>query len=712
MSAPLSDVPHGVINKVVNIKREFMETEFDLKDGLLRLAPRRRTLKELATRLGMNETSDIIKLSETLKECVKEGLLVEEEGRFSAPKRIGAYLGTLRGNKKGFAFLIREDGGEDLFIPHSALNGAIHGDKVFATIVRGDEAKVISIVNRGVSEIVGTYYKKDRHGFIVPDGNNFTGNFFVAPLRGKKIAGNSKVVANVIFRGNARPEAVIKEVIGKNGERRSDVLGILKSYGFFNTFDERVYKEIDSLKSIKEGVRTDFRDMLTVTIDGDDSKDLDDAISLEKNGDNYDLYVHIADVSHYVRRHSVLDREALKRATSVYFPSSVFPMLPPEISNGICSLNEGEERLTLTARMTVNKSGSVIDRELYESKIINDARMTYKNVEKILSGDKELQKRYEKVTPMIFLMKELADILGKNRQRRGYIDFDTKESKITLDEKGDVINIEPYPYLSSNGIIEEFMLLANETVAEFMSNLEYPFIYRVHEKPDSDKIRDFSKFAEGCGLTLNVREIHSGVLQKLLKEVEGRPIEPIISKVMLRSMKKARYTTENLGHFGLATDNYCHFTSPIRRYPDLMIHRIIKMMLNGKLDENAVEKLNSELPEIAEKSSERERSAENAERDIDDYYKTLYMEDKIGNKYEGTVSGVTGFAIFVELDNTVEGAIRLENLPEDRYVFEEDKYRVTGAEHSYALGDRVKITVASTDLTTRRVNFEIDEENA
>jgi len=452
--------------------------------------------------------------------------------------------------------------------------------------------------------------------------------------------------------------------------------------------------------------------MLTVTIDGDDSKDLDDAISLVKNGESYDLYVHIADVSHYVRRGSVLDKEALKRATSVYFPSSVFPMLPPEISNGICSLNEGEKRLTLTARMRVDKKGDVIDSELYESRILNDARMTYKNVEKILSGDRELQGRYERVTPMIFLMKELADILRKKRESRGYIDFDTKESKITLDERGDVLCIEPYPYLSSNGIIEEFMLLANETVAEFMANLEYPFIYRVHERPDSDKMRDFAKFAEGCGLTLGVKEVHSGALRKLLKEAEGKPIEPIISKVMLRSMKKARYTTDNLGHFGLATDNYCHFTSPIRRYPDLMIHRIVKMMLNGKLDGDAAKRLEAELPDIAEKSSERERSAESAERDIDDYYKALYMSDKVGDAYEGTVSGVTGFAIFVELDNTVEGAIRIENLPRDRYVFEEDKYRIVGIEHSYALGDRVKIIVSSTDLDARRVNFEIDEENA
>lgn len=313
---------------------------------------------------------------------------------------------------------------------------------------------------------------------------------------------------------------------------------------------------------------------------------------------------------------------------------------------------------------------------------------------------------------MIFLMKELADILRKKRESRGYIDFDTKESKITLDERGDVLCIEPYPYLSSNGIIEEFMLLANETVAEFMANLEYPFIYRVHERPDSDKMRDFAKFAEGCGLTLGVKEVHSGALRKLLKEVEGKPIEPIISKVMLRSMKKARYTTDNLGHFGLATDNYCHFTSPIRRYPDLMIHRIVKMMLNGKLDGDAAKRLEAELPDIAEKSSERERSAESAERDIDDYYKALYMSDKVGDAYEGTVSGVTGFAIFVELDNTVEGAIRIENLPRDRYVFEEDKYRIVGIEHSYALGDRVKIIVSSTDLDARRVNFEIDEENA
>lgn len=686
--------------------------EFNVKDGLLRLSPKRRTLKELAARLGMNEPNDMIELSETLKECIEEGSIVEIDGRYSDPKRIGAYFGALRGNKKGFAFLIRDDGGEDLFVPYSNMNGAIHGDKVFATIVKGDEAKVVSIVKRGVSEIVGTYYRKNNRGFIVPDGNNFAGNFFVAPIKGKKIAGNSKVVAKLTFNGKARPEAVITEVIGKNGERRSDVLAILKSYGFFNTFDERVYREIKTLNDIKEGERKDFCDMLTVTIDGDDSKDLDDAISLVKSGESYDLYVHIADVSHYVRRGSVLDKEALKRATSVYFPSSVFPMLPPEISNGICSLNEGEKRLTLTARMRVDKKGDVIDSELYESRILNDARMTYKNVEKILSGDRELQMRYERVTPMIFLMKELADILRKKRESRGYIDFDTKESKITLDERGDVLCIEPYPYLSSNGIIEEFMLLANETVAEFMANLEYPFIYRVHERPDSDKMRDFAKFAEGCGLTLGVKEVHSGALRKLLKEAEGKPIEPIISKVMLRSMKKARYTTDNLGHFGLATDNYCHFTSPIRRYPDLMIHRIVKMMLNGKLDGDAAKRLEAELPDIAEKSSERERSAESAERDIDDYYKALYMSDKVGDAYEGTVSGVTGFAIFVELDNTVEGAIRIENLPRDRYVFEEDKYRIVGIEHSYALGDRVKIIVSSTDLDARRVNFEIDEENA
>lgn len=695
-----------------NTGREEMDINFDVREEIERLGLKRRTLKEVATRLGFNSAAEVKYIAEILGELVREGKLAEVDGRYSAPQRIGAYFGTLRGNKKGFAFLIREDGGEDIFIPHSRLNGAMHGDKVYATIIKGDEGKVICIAERGIKELVGTYVREKGYGFVIPDGTSYYSDLFVAPVRGKKIPDNSKVLAEIVSYEGRNPTAVIKEVIGRSGERQSEVLSILKSYGFYNTFPDDVYNEIRSLNKNKAGSRTDLRELLTVTIDGDDSKDLDDAISLVKKGDMYELYVHIADVSHYVRMGGALDREALKRATSVYFPSSVYPMLPKEISNGICSLNEGEERLTLTVRCLLDNDGNLVDSEIMKSIIVNDARLTYNIVNRILNiGDEELEKKYSSVVPMLKDMRELANILTKKREKRGYINFDTKESKIILDANGDVVDIMPYPYLERNGIIEEFMLLANETVAEYMSNMEYPFIYRIHEKPDSDKMREFMKFAEGCGLTLNVREIHSSVLQKLLKQVEGQPIEPIISKVMLRCMKKARYSVDNVGHFGLAAMYYCHFTSPIRRYPDLMIHRIIKWMLDGKLDEKAVERLEPKLAEIADISSERERSAENAERDIDDYYKALYMSDRIGEKGEGTVSGVTDFAIFVELPNTVEGAIRLENLPTDDYTFDEGNYTVVGKKHRYALGQRVNIIVSSVDTEKRRVNFVIDEES-
>ncbi|MDE6967491.1 MAG: ribonuclease R [Clostridia bacterium] len=682
-----------------------MSFEFKITERIEKIKIDGMSCREIANRIGFYSKFEIIEIQKVLNNMVKNGKLKEKGNKYFKVREVKKIKGVLRGNKRGFAFLAREDGGEDLFVPHKNLHGAEHGDTVYCVIVKGDEAKVVDILERGIKRIVGTYQKSKNYGFVIADDNSYYSDIFIPSGADIKALNNTKVIVEITKYTGRNPEGKIVEIIGKAGEKQSDVLSILKSYGFFNVFPKETEEEARKMQTKYTTNRTSFVDMLTISIDGDDSKDLDDAISVFKYDNYYKLYVHIADVSHFVEKGSKLDQEAFKRCTSVYFPNNVYPMLPPVLSNGLCSLNGGEDRLALTCEMTINFEGDVIDRRIVKSIINNDYAMTYNNVQKILDGDKELIERYSKVYELICNAYDLSRILNKKRQQRGSINFETKECKVILNEKGNVAEIKPYPYLVSNSIIEEFMLIANETVAEYIFHMELPFVYRTHEEPDGEKMIEFRKFVESCGYKMERGKVYPSKLQKLLAEVEGSPMESIISKVMLRSMKKAKYTTENLGHFGLASEYYCHFTSPIRRYPDLQIHRVIKGMLDGNL--GSIPKLANWCEEVAEVSSERERAAEMAERDIDDYYKAEYMQKHIGATFEGVISGVTAFGVFVELDNTCEGLARFENLPKDNYEFIENRYTLRGSKHRYTLGQVVKIEVLASDIDNRRVTFKI-----
>lgn len=687
-----------------------MGFEFKITEKIEKIKIDGMSCREIANRLGFYSKFEIAEIQKVLNSLEKEGRVKIKSGKYFKIHQKQKIKGVLRGNKRGFAFLVREDGGEDLFVPHAKLNGAQHGDTVYCQITKGDEAKVVDIVDRGIKRLVGTYQKSKDYGFVIADDNGYYSDIFIPKGCDIKATNDTKVVVEITKYTERNPEGKIVEIIGKAGEKQSEVLSILKSYGFFNTFAKEVEEEAKKMQTKYTSNRTSFVDMLTISIDGDDSKDLDDAISVFKYDNFYKLYVHIADVSHYVEKGSFLDKEAFKRCTSVYFPGSVYPMLPPILSNGLCSLNGGEDRLALTCEMTINSEGEVVDSRLVKSIINNDYAMTYKVVQAILDGDKELIQKYSKVYEMICNAYDLSRILNAKRQKRGCINFETKECKVILDEKGDVYDIKPYPYLVSNSIIEEFMLAANETVAESLCHMELPFVYRTHEEPDGEKIIEFRKFVESCGYKLEPGKVHPAKLQKLLASVEGSPMENIISKVMLRSMKKAKYTTDNLGHFGLAAEYYCHFTSPIRRYPDLQIHRIIKAMLDGKLGN--LDRLENWCEEVASVSSERERASEMAERDIDDYYKAEYMKRHIGETFEGVVSGVTAFGVFVELDNTCEGLAKRDNLPKDHYEFVENRYLLKGTKHKFTLGQVVKIEVIGSDIEGRRVSFKVLEEDS
>lgn len=677
------------------------------------------TSKGLCKKLGIYASFERKILFDALKELANDGKLVQvSEDRYLLPTDESLVRGVLRGNRRGFAFLIREDEGPDLFVPNRLLHGALHKDTVVARLAANpavsDEAEVVKVVERGVSEVVGTLEKqKAGYGFVRSDDDAYFSDVFVPAAEIRNIRNGSKVVVKLTEFGGKNPVGQIKEVLGKGGSVDADILAIVRSHGFKESFSETATKEAEQLaaESVQREIkrRTDFRDLLTITIDGDDAKDFDDAVSLEKNGEGYVLYVHIADVSHFVRPGSAVDREALERTTSVYLPNVVLPMLPESISNGCCSLVEGEDRLTLTAVMKLDFDGKVKETDIVKSVIRSNHRLTYKLVAAMLDGDEKLKKEYADVFGMISEMKKLSDLLADARHRRGSIDFVTHESLITLNEtKTSVENIERYPVLASNDIIEEFMLLANEQVAEFMCRAEYPFVFRVHGEPQKEKLEIFQKFVEGCGFQFKVRnKLYGKQLQSLLEEVKGSETESIINKVMLRSMQKAKYSTENEGHFGLALEYYCHFTSPIRRYPDLMIHRVIKMMLDGRLEGAAIKKAEEDCEIVAALSTEKEREADLTERDADDYFKAMFMEDKVGDVTEGIVSGVTGSGVFVELENTVEGYAPLSALPKDRYAFDEKRYRLKGTKRSFGLGDKVTVLVTGASTNARRVDFEL-----
>lgn len=631
-------------------------------------------------------------------------------------------VGTFISNARGFGFVEVEGWEQDLFIPESEVNGAFHRDKVQVELLREQrgkrqEARVVSVLSHEITKVVGTFDKTGKFGFVIPDNEKFSSDIFVPIERSKGAVTGHKVVAELTSYGDDRhkPEGKIIEILGHVNDPGVDILSIVKGFDLPLEFPERVLNQAsraakDVSDQDREG-RKDLRTLTMVTIDGEDAKDLDDAVSLSKEGDRYYLGVHIADVTNYVQENSALDWEALKRGTSVYLVDRVIPMLPHALSNGICSLNMGEDRLALSCLMTLNEKGEMVDYEIAETVICVNQRMSYTDVNKILEGEQDARERFEPLVPMFLLMKELADIVREKRKKRGSIDFDFPESKILLDQRGVPVSIKPYERNAATKIIEDFMLLANETVAQHFYWMEIPFVYRTHDTPDPEKILKLGTLINNFGYHIKVKsgdnEIHPKEIQKLLGKIEGTEEEALISRLTLRSMKRAQYTMDCTGHFGLACQFYCHFTSPIRRYPDLQIHRIIKEQLRGRMTENRIEHYRGILPEVAKHASETERRADEAERETEKLKKVQYMEQRIGEIYEGVISGITSWGIYVELPNTVEGMIHVSRLAGDYYYYNEETYEMIGRDtgRSYKLGQKLEIMVDGVDYFQKSIEF-------
>lgn len=681
-----------------------------LLEQIISLGGKSYTIAELANRLNFRSKTERKIFSSTMRDLITEGSLIQAgKGRFTAIAKDNLIKGELRGNKRGFAFLIREDSLPDLFIPNNALNGAYNGDTVMARMTGSSEGAVVSIIKRGRGRLVGTYIISNKYGFVVPDDDNYFKDIFIPKDKSINAKPMDKVVVTfLIDKTNNKPTGEIVEVLGRAGERDAEVLSILRSYDFMEKFPENVLAASERITYKPDSKRKDLRDILTITIDGEDAKDFDDAISVEKTAKGYRLYVHIADVANYVKSGGLIDKEAHIRGTSVYFPGSVFPMLPESISNGACSLRPGEDKLAVSVIMECDKGGNVTESRFIESTIRSDYRMTYTDVTAILKGDKDLTEKYKRILPMLKDAERLAEILSRKRNNEGAINFVSREAHITLNEKGEVLDIRPYADDISNNIIEQFMVLANETVAEYISSKNLPGIFRVHEAPSETKLEGFVEFIRGIGLNADFSKgATPKIFSDLLIQIKGEPYESIVSKIMLRSMMKAKYTAKNSGHFGLSLDNYCHFTSPIRRYPDLMVHRVLKAAINNKADEKFITKYKALCEEASVKSTEREIAADKAERDIDDYYKAVYMYSKVGERYNGAVSGVLGSGIFVELPSTVEGFVSTNDLPADSYSLDEKNYRLKGNKYSFAMGDSVTVEIKSVIIETRSIDMSL-----
>lgn len=685
--------------------------------------------KEMAMILGVakkeyNQFLDIIRYLEENYKIVKN--------RKNRYRLIGENFveGIYRKNQRGFGFVKIDDREDEIYIAKEDSLNALNGDRVLIEIteeqnkVKRAEGKIKKIIKHEKETVVGTFQESRNFGFVVPDDKAFGTDIFISKGKFLNAKNNQKVVVKITKypQKGKNAEGEIIEVLGSIDEAGVDMLSIIKEYDLPAEFPENVIEEakkygnkIDE-KDIQN--RIDCRQDVIFTIDGEDAKDLDDAVRVIKlkNG-NYRLDVHIADVSYYVREGSLLDKEAQIRGTSVYMLSRVIPMLPKELSNGICSLNAGQDRFTLSCSMEINNKGEVVSAEVYKGIINVTERMNYHDVQKILDkSDEKVLKKYEKYIGNFELMAELAEILKKKRLEQGYLNLDIPESKIDLDENGKVISIGKYETSFSNEIIEQFMLSANETIAEKFYWLEAPFIYRVHEDPDIEKVKELNKFLYNFGLKIRIvnEKIYPKEVSKILEEIKGKEEEKVVSTLILRTLKIARYEAENKGHFGIASKYYCHFTSPIRRYPDLFIHRIISKYLeeNYVVSDKFIEDFKQKAIDRARMSSEREKVATKAERDSEDMKKAEFMQDKIGQEYEGIVSSVTQFGIFVELENTVEGLIRFENLGNEYFIYDENRKRLIGENSNkvYKIGDKVKIRVISANKLLRQIDFEIVED--
>lgn len=669
------------------------------------------------------DTGEFTALLERLEADGK--VIKTKKNRYGIPERMGLVTGRYQGNERGFGFVIPDDETmADVFVALENTAGAMHNDRVIARFTRAiiegkrAEGEIIRILKRSNQTIVGTFEKSTSFGFVVSDNKRISQDVFVPKGEFGGAKTGQKVVVEITRWPEARrnPEGKVIEILGNKDDPGTDIVSIIKQYHLNEEFPEDVVRQAESIPDTVEPEmvekRRDLRSLNIVTIDGEDAKDLDDAVSVEKlkNG-NYKLGVHIADVSHYVTENSPLDKEAFHRATSVYLVDRVIPMLPRKLSNGICSLNPQIERLTLSVFMEIDSMGRVIDYEIFESVIRTKERMTYTNVTKILEDeDRELLERYKDLVPDFKLMKELALILRQKRVERGSIDFDFPEAKIVLDKRGKPIEVKKYDITISNKIIEEFMLICNETVAEHMYWANMPFVYRVHEEPDAEKIENFNTLIYNLGYHLKgAAKIHPKALQQILEKIKGKKEERIISTVMLRSLMKAKYSHENLGHFGLAAKYYCHFTSPIRRYPDLVIHRIIKESINKGIGAEREVYLKKFVQEAAKQSSECEIAAQEAERETDDLKKVEFMQDRVGEAFEGVISSVTSFGMFVELDNTIEGLVRVSSMEDDYYIFDDKRYSLIGENRKkvYKIGDEIKVKLIKADVAARQIDFVI-----
>ena len=662
-----------------------------------------------------------------LEELEEDGYIVKtKKGRIMSPNTMGLFVGKFVSHRKGFGFVESdEEFTQDLFIPKDDINGALHNDRVMAEIItpatedRRAEGKVIKIIKREVTRVVGLFQENKSFGFVAPDDKKFNQDIFIPKRFFSGAKNDDKVVCEITVwpQENRKPEGKIIEVLGQKGERGVEIDSIIRAHGLPEEFPKKVIDEANHVadQDLRDEIarRLDIRDLNIFTIDGEDAKDLDDAISIEElpNG-NYKLGVHIADVTHYVKEKSKLDKEALKRATSVYLVDKVIPMLPKQLSNGVCSLNPFEDKLTLSCFMEIDSEGKVVNSDIAETVINSKARMTYTEVSDILEKDDEkLKQTFAAQVDDFIKAEKLARILMKRRQRRGAIDFDFPEAKIILNGNGEVVDIKHYERRISNKMIEEFMLVANETVAEHFYWLQLPFVYRIHETPSAEKMEDLKKFIATFGYTIkgDMENVHPKEIQGIVEKIKGTKEEESISTIALRSMKQAKYSPQCIGHFGLAAKYYCHFTSPIRRYPDLQIHRIIKEQLNNKINNKRQEQLAHIVEYASTQSSERERAAELAERDVHDFYKACYMADKVGQEFEGVVSSVTSFGMFVELENTVEGLIRLANMRDDYYIFDQEKYTIIGerTHKTFKIGDTVKIQVENVNVDFREIDFRL-----
>jgi len=663
-----------------------------------------------------------------IEELLKEGTIMEtKKGKLMSPESLNMYAGTFISHAKGFGFVSVEGLEKDIFVPGDSVGQAMHRDKVLVRIAReaGNgkraEGAIVRVLERGMKEIIGTFEMGKGFGFVRPDDKKMAQDIFISRDNTIGAVTGHKVVVEIIRYTEERrnPEGKIVEILGHIDDPGVDIMSIIRQHNLPMEFPKEVIEQIENLQpDVTEKDKEDrknLRDTLMITIDGADAKDLDDAVSLEilPNG-HYYLGVHIADVSHYVTEHSPMDKEAFNRGTSVYLVDRVIPMIPHKLSNGICSLNPEVDRLALSCLMEINAKGEVVAHEVIKSVICSNYRMTYTGVREILEDKTpELLEKYKEIIDMLTKMNDLRQILGRRRKKRGSINFDLPESKIILDETGKPIEILPSERSIATNMIEEFMLICNETVAEDYFWQEIPFLYRNHEVPDDEKIQKMEDFIRTFGYRLKgMGEVRPTEIQKVLEQVEGKDEERVITRVVLRSMKQARYMAENIGHFGLAAKYYCHFTSPIRRYPDLEIHRLIKMVLEGKMTDKKCASLQKIMPDIAKQCSVRERIAEEAERDTDDLKKVEFMMDKIGECFTGIISGVTNWGIFVELPNTVEGMVSLAMMEDDYYIFNDERLEVYG-EHSgkkYRLGDHVSVQVAKADKETRTIDFVFVEE--